>query len=83
MSRQRRSFFIVASLITLSLLGLTGWGMLQNLEASCKRQEQHSGLWAECIAPAALIFSALFALMFIIDLIRIALVLWASKPEKE
>jgi len=53
------------------------------MEAGCKLQERHSGLWAECFSPAAVIFSALFVLMFIVDLIRIASVLWASKPEKD
>ena len=83
MNGRRRSIFIVASLITWALLGLTGWGLFQHLETSCKRQEQHSGLWAECYAPAALIYAALFALVLVFDLIRIVLVLWAPKPEKE
>jgi len=82
-SRQRRAFFLVASFVTWGLLGLTALVLLQTLEASCKLHEQRSGLWAECFAPAATIFIGLFALVFMIDLTRTALVLWASKPEKE
>jgi hypothetical protein len=83
MSERRQMSFVLTSVLMWVLLGETLWSLLNTLEASCRLHESRSGLWAECIAPAALILSALFALMFIVDLIRIALVLWASKPEKE
>ena len=83
MSRQRRSVFIIASILLWVLMGLTLWGLLSTLEFGCKLQEQRSGLWAECFAPAGLIFMAAFALLFVIDLTRVVLVLWSSKPAKE
>jgi hypothetical protein len=66
-----------------SLLGAILWGLLKTLEAQCKLQERQSGLWAECFAPAGLIFSGMFTLVFFVDVIRIASVLWAQRPEEE
>lgn len=83
MSRGRRLVFILASTLLWALMGLTLWGLLHTLEIGCKLQEQRSGLWAECFAPAGLIFMTAFALLFIVDLIRLISVLWPSKPAKE
>jgi hypothetical protein len=83
MSGRRRMSFISTSLLMWVLLGATLWSLLTTLETSCKLQESRSGLWAECFAPAGQIYLGLFALVFFVDLIRIASVLWAAKPEKE
>ncbi len=83
MSGRRRSVFIIASILLWGLMGLTLWGLLRTLELGCKLQEQNSGLWAECFAPAGLIFVAAFVLLFAVDLIRLVSVLWPLKPAKE
>ncbi|MBX9661957.1 hypothetical protein [Novosphingobium sp.] len=83
MSGRRRMSFILTSLLLWALLGATLWLLLGTLETSCKLQEARSGLWAECFAPAGQIFLSLFVVVLIVDLIRIASVLWAAKPEKE
>jgi hypothetical protein len=82
MSIRRRSVFIVASIMLWGMMGLILWGLLDTLEFGCKLQERQSGLWAECFAPAALIFTAAFALLFTIDSIRLFSVLMPTKPAK-
>ena len=83
MSRPRRLVFIAATVTVWGLMGLTLWGLLGTLETGCQLLEQRSGLWAECFAPAAQVFIAAFAMLFVCDLVRVVSVLWRPKPDKE
>jgi hypothetical protein len=83
MTARRKWTFVLTSVALWALLGFTLWGLLGTLETGCKLQEERSGLWAECFAPAGLIYTTLFATIFLIDLVRTASVLWPTKPSKE
>ena len=68
-----RFWFLAISFLVWALLGGTLWELLSTLEFGCKLQERDSGLWAECFAPAAIVFMAAFAVIFVVDLVQIVL----------
>jgi hypothetical protein len=83
MSKGRKLTFTIASIVLWLLLGFALWAMLETFESGCKLQEARSGLWAECFAPAAVVFNAIFSVIFLVDVVRTASVLWPIKPSKE
>jgi hypothetical protein len=77
-----RFIYISISLVVWALLGLTLWGMISTLEFGCQLRERDSGLAAECIAPALLLFSGAFLLIFIIDIVRTVIALRRPKNDE-
>ncbi len=80
MTIRRRWIFVLSSVLMWALMGFTFWGLLGTLQMGCQLQERNSGLWAECFAPAGLIYTLLFGALFLIDLVRVITVLWPTKP---
>ncbi len=66
----RRNLYIGVSVVFWMLAGAVFWSFLDTLKFGCQLQERDSGLWAECFAPAALIFSLAFLLLFAVDVVR-------------
>jgi len=66
----RRNLYIGASVAFWLLTGTVFWWFLQTLKAGCQLQERDSGLWAECFAPAGLVFSLAFLILLAVDVLR-------------
>lgn len=68
-----RNRYIAASILFWLLAGAVFWSFLETLKTGCQLQERDSGLWAECFAPAGLVFSLAFLALLIVDVIRTVL----------
>ena len=65
--------------------GIATYALVSELEHTkkfCNRTESESGLAAECFAPAAVIYTAIFAVLFVLDLSRIWLMHSTSRKTK-
>ena len=71
--------YLVASAVFWAIAAYTLWGVVNSLRSFCNRQEAESGLAAECLAPAAVVFTAMFAILLLIDLVRLGIMFSLSR----
>ena len=64
-----RWHILLTAIVWISLAAML-LALLDTLKSGCQLQESDSGLWAECFAPSAVIFTGIFAAIFVADLVR-------------
>ena len=71
--------YVVISMIFWGLAAFILSSVLESHRRFCDKTEGASGLAAECFAPAALIYTLLFAGLLLLDLIRLTLTFMADR----
>ena len=71
--------YLAASIVFWAMTSYVLWGVLDSFRNFCGRQEAESGLAAECLAPAAVVFTAMFGVLLLIDLVRLGLMFSVSR----
>src|SRR3569832_1166248 len=67
---RRRNIYLAKSILFWLLTGTVFWWFLDTVKAGCELRWRDSGLWAECFAPAGLIYGLAFLLLLAVDVLR-------------